>query len=81
MRQILKRQKQQELEIEGMWGGVGRRAEKPLSRVASISDKSALNWKHTRAVLRPLGPDSVISLIKEILEQEWLENIGVLSPG
>lgn len=70
MRQILKRQKQQELEIEGTWGGVGRRAEKPLSRVASISDKSALNWKHTWTVLRPLGPDSMISPIKEILEQE-----------
>lgn len=62
MRQILKRQKQQELEIEGMWGGGGR-AKKPLSRVAFISDKSALNWKHKWAVLRPLGPDSTNSLI------------------
>lgn len=37
---VLKRQKQQELDFEGIWKG---RAEKSLSRVAFISDRSALN--------------------------------------
>lgn len=61
MGQVLKTQKQQTLEMEGM--GAGGRTEKPLSGVAFTSDKSALNWKHKWAVLRPLGPDSSNSLI------------------